>query len=52
MSVERPMPSETVLVEAIRWLLQLDMIDPKNRRPEKNEVRAGGQECGQGENKG
>lgn len=51
MSSEKPMPSEELLVEAIRWLLQLDMSDPKNRRPEANDRRTPGQECGQVQNK-
>lgn len=52
MSSEKPMPSEELLVEAIRWLFQLDMSDPRNRRPQASERCALGPGGAQANDKG
>jgi hypothetical protein len=46
MSDEKALPSQELLVEAVRWLLQLDMNDPKNLRPDVRQKTADGAESG------
>lgn len=51
MSNDTGLPSERLLVEAIRWLLQLDPEDPRNWRPKAKGKRLG-EQCGQVQSKG